>query len=1289
MDVYTQWQQRGNTPQPFNSGAGLNYLEGLAGSFLHGMGPGMLGVKPGGALQAWQHENPWATLGAEVGGMMVPYAGWAKASTSVPRLGDAIRRIEGSSSGPVARGFAKEVVRFAPFEAGRVAGGALIGEDVAAAVGGQYVGVWDQMGEAGLNTALAGGFGAAGALLSGAGQAVMKRRGITPGADLGAPLQHQIRQVREKIASGALPENSIPLAEAGINRLQRQVWDESAPVFAKDPEGVDAAVVERLFRARSKGMEGSKLLPGKVFEDTAHVQDFLQRAGVGPDFAAYARYPRYVRVAQPAAERKMTEALTAMKEADGLRYVYDKADGTFIMAKRLSADETLIWKTDTPGKFAPGAASWAEAMGRRVQAFGREDLGTLSNSGSALLDEGLRLNQVLPYVDYRAMGVASGTAARLTSSIAKATKLDSFADKGEGVRRLHVFMKGYLSPAQHQFGGNPLANRTRELVKSVKDHAEYLAQKMVLGEPTPRAGSLYSQSLRGTQFAQPGTVAAMARGLEKNPAAWQAVLRTIYSGEGVQGGIARHGLTPEGARFLEKLKLLDEELAGSVIGAQKAAGLKGKELFRPKQDHFMLSHTWRGTWRVPVYDDKGRLVWVAGGVQRGEALKAAKAQVDRAQEAGFRWRARDAREAGFDEEMEFLKKLAVGSRDFRHALAQNSKGFSKVQPGTFKKREDVGGFEQVVSADDLIKTLVGHARRYRLYESRLASELLVKKDMMRLATEDPEVFEQLSKRLKLMYGEVGPFSQSIDKAADTLLSPVLGKNSATTIGNSFNKYMYRIALGFWNVGYNVSNLVTFAQTAFPMMSLLASAPPDRLARYMSWRPMLRGDEARGFGFMDMMKVTGQSFKEMGKPDAALQAAYHRAAAEGVVDPRFIDEVVGINALNKNKLREALKADEPVSEFLRIMADTLPAASEKLARGHSFAMGHIFFRDVFNVKDPELLYRMSKEFVEKTQFLYSTGDRAQIITGPIGSQIGLFNNWIMHYIGWMFNYATEGVKYGNWSPFLYMMGGSAAIGGIGGSVALSGMDRLAQTLGKDSLMHATYERFGQAGPEGRESVLADTMYYGLPGFFGFSIQNTVAMPFSHPIDDVQFMFSAASWQQGRAMGEAMGAAWDQWKATGQHPAQSEHVRDMLMRGFAPKSLNRSIQGVQALVEEELRSPRTGYPEVTGMSTMESLWQMANLTPTRVAALREARATLFEDQAAMQAQVQAFGKTYAEMSRAGDWRGVRELLYRAQLQGANIDSVIKSGEARLAKFNESAIERQFSEEALLRWRGTGLI
>ncbi|WP_417436434.1 hypothetical protein [Idiomarina abyssalis] len=1295
-----------NPLSPINSQADeLGYLEGFAKNALWSAGPSMVGVAPKENLVRWQMENPGSDFVSGMLGMAGPYGAYAKATTGSTKFAKGVQNWMNKvapkadmASAPVKTAAAREIVRFAPFEAGRVLAAPVAGPGMENMFGGEYKGAWDVAGSASVDLVLGGAIGGIFGGLGAYGRKHIQRRGVRPGADLNAPLQIQLRQMNQALKEGKIDPEKLDVLQGAKNRIKREIIEESAHEGRYFSEARVNKDLGELFQPKSK----TRVRVGKLGSSALFRSDRIAQVmqDLPEDWEAFAKFPRIVqsrRTGDAAKNKRNDETVKKMlgklKNGDAnTRWDWIESESTFVVSKKLTDTDWMVFKTDKPDMFLPEQAAWKTALERHSGAtFGREIGALPTQTGSDLWDYGMKLQTELPAVDWRGLASRKGAVLETSKELLAKSGFKPYEGTGEAMRRAGLFVRRYMAPAQLQTTDNPVSNRIRIVLKEMLNHSELKTQRGVLGTPKRTAGNQTGNSFFGVRWEDNGSIAARARKLGESADEWDAVMKTIQSGEGWRAGVGRYGLSERGVQLLRRVEKLDQSLSRSIISAQRAAGVPEKELFQPRENHFMLSRSWKGDWRVPVYNEQGKLVYISGGATKSEAEGIAEAMLSKMQAGGKQWRQGTVFQAGELEDMGLLQKLADRDTDFKTAMQMQRdmlKPLTKAaRPGTFQKRQEIGGFQIDYDADDFIRSMITHSRRYRKFEAETAAKSIFKKDIDKLKWDDPEAYQTLMERMEKMFGRPGSISDAINKAFDVPLSGLLGKNSASTIVGTANKLLYRYALGFANIGYAVATLATFVQTAFPMMHMvnsLAMNAPERLAKYTTYQPVFSQNGARMLGSIDTLKIAGQAWKELGNPDSLLWKNLQRAAEEGVSDPRFIDEWVGQTAVNKQRFKGVLEGKEGFSKMLSAVADTLPAMTERHARGHSYVMGHVFYRDIMGVTDGEILHRLATDFTEKTQYMYSSGDRPQLFNGPLGGMFGLFKTWMAHYTGWMMSYMGEAAKYGNWKPLLWMMGGTTAVGGVGALPFIGTADDMSKALSNDGMLLSMYEMQGGADPDGVN--WADLMYYGLPSLFGASVQSTVSAPLADPGADIIRMMSFAHLQQAQKMMNAWGPVTDAMEAEGRFFLSDPEARRSMLNALAPKTLVRIAQAAEG---DTLRSMNTGNAMVTGMSPLQRASWGLSLNPTAVEKQFEISREMWNDQDKRRERVGYYGQQLANMYDARDMREAKRLFFRASVEGIPLDSIQRSAQARQRRQNTGLLEAQFDDAVAERMRRLGLL
>ncbi len=1295
--------------------AGPSALGTAARSFAFSLGPGLLGVEPSQELRRAQGEFPISTLLGELSGFAVPYVGWAKAAKGIGFVQKGIKRYasaEKIKSSPFKGTFTKSAITFAPFELARIGTAYTLGEDIAEATGGEFTGTTDVALSAGLDLALIGGIDGAIKLIGTAGKRGFAQSGrVTPGAELDKPLQIQARQLQKNITDGKVKDTAQ--AEARLNQINHAIRSQKPSKGSKyvgELEGLDKSedftrTINRMFTPNvGKNFEKKFIFggDGKTFlKDKFEAQKVLVDTGlVGKEnLVQFPRVNRYIggkKGAKKAVrdnDKRIIKALKPLDSTNGLYFRRDKVDGLFVMAKKYNNSDWVFFKTDSPGSFAPNAAKFASKQLDQAGKF--QDvvskgipLSDDPNAATAVHDALTKFRRDVAILDTRGLKgteASKRSIAGLTKTFMDKAGLGNLADN-ELKRSIEQGVRGTIAPAAFQFRNNPIAAHIFAAAKLGKDTAEAAAERLFLGGRVAKGeGNLFSVLASGARPAESkGSILNLLEATFDDAAELAAFQRTTIAGVSPEEGVKLYGLGPKGLTLMRKLNEVDEFVQGGINKVQKA--LKEKVTV-PKQHHYMISRFWTGDQRVEVLEGN-KIIGYASGKQRGTAIREAEDIVKEAAANGKEYSVgRSFLSGELDRDLNLLS--GISKEDARNfGFIRERLLLSKTAPKTLTEQRKgarfFSGDRDIWKRQDIEKQVFNHLRNLQLYQAKTTHASLYAKDITRLGdTGETSVALQLTSRIRDVFGEQGKISRVLNEGTDKILGSVLGKNSATKVVGAMNSALFRLTFGFANTSFNIANLLTFSQTAFPHISMLTSAAPETLAKMYTYYPVSGAKTVNGIGVLDMMKLTGRSFAQMARPGPGLRKHIERSLAEGVTDPKFVEAYVGEKSLKSIRFKEVLSGKEPFSGLLGAAADFVPSVTEKWARGHAFVMGRTFFKDVMGITDDEMLYQMTKQFVEQTQFLYSTADRAKIITGPLGSSFGLFKNWVMNYIGWMGTYAGEGINRNNWAPLLWAIGGTTTVGGIGALPFYRSVDDFSQWLGNDSILQNTYEMFNEE--PGKPSRVADGVFYGLPGFLGFSIQNQVAAPFRDPGQDAARLMSFVYADRMNFARKAFGSAIDNWNTTGENPIKNSQTRDLFMRAFAPKSIYRAQQALQ---DSTLKSLSSGLP-VTNLSLGERVtWGLAS-NPLQAERAYQVANELWEDRDKMRKAVSNLGQEWADAIDQKDWRGVSNIIQRAILGGVDISSVIKSGKSRLAHGQEDMIDRQFTPEAIFGMKQAGLV
>lgn len=1209
----------------------------------------------------------------------------------------------------------REMARFAPFEASRPVIAGLTGGDA-----------FDVSVQAAIDLGIAAGAGAViGAFRGGgAGPTGLERERVTfPGMKLDEPIQLQLRGLRAAVEGGVIPQEGLESARRSMERLRMDIRAQAMPGGNKNraigalelgDKATGPKELSRLFRTTSPGASNQRLRPLRSdrdgFASRQEYLDILNRAGMPENWEELTLWPRILRAkSDSVAAIQARPILETMIRADATTFLAKEADdGMYMVAKYAGTgrppslgqavgaappkikdastkDAWVIFKTDSPGKFSPSLHNYANKVIRHGFKYGG-DLPPTGLTGAHILDAGNKMvDEVLPWANYVGLDQRRSTGGSAVDAAMRRLGLDNVGVEAKSIqKKMKDFLREHLSPFQFQFSHSPRANYIATSLRGIFDAGELQSKGFLMGEPNTVAGrSLWKEILKGESFEK----GVIPKSLNLNEQQY-AELTDAWYGQMTASTAKGAGASDEVVDLLETLQKMDSELSNQL---QLTRQLTDGQIVTELPNHFEIARTWRGNLRLPIVNEGNEVVAYAAGKTRKEVLEEADLIIDSLGGQGYRVRrgAGEINLADRSQDLDLAAKITTKSGEFK--AAQDAR-LSALRQQITEERATLGGYKSNITKDDFHDLVTAYVSRGTRNMADATAQHKLGSQMALLSEEDIAVAQQVRRRWNDLAGRPGKAAIWQNRLVDKVLGNVLGKNSATKIVSVANTAIMNLQLGSLNLGFPVLNALTFMQTTLPHMHYIMSAPPGRLARYYSWWPVA-GQDLRpkgGMGVLDTFKVMRQSMRELGKPDEQLAKNFLKATNEGVVDPRLVEEYAGQTSNTVKDLKGAVQGPGQFAGWLRGVSEFLPGLSEKFARGHSFTVGHILGRDFLKFEGDQL-YRFAKDFTNRTMFLYGTADRARVMTAPLGSLFGMFKNWQMHYIHNFLEYTGEGISRGNWKPLLWMMGGTGAVGGIAAQPLFGVADAMSKWMSDETLMEWLYDSFGSGDPE--EAGLADALFLGLPAYLptlagmpGFSMSGQAAAPFNDPARDAAQLFSFVHVDRMRAVGRAAGTAFDNWAATGEHPANSTNVRDQLLRAFAPKSFYRSAAVIR---DNAVRSLTTSYPQVGELSLAERVMYGAGFNPRRVELQYRIANELWRDQNKMRQMVQAYGKAWAEAQASGEYGELNNLMQRAMADGVDVSAVLRSAQTRLAKGREDMIERQFDPAEVWRFRRIGMM
>lgn len=1319
----------------------MSFGEGIFSSVVHGLGPSLIGVEPSRELKRFQNEHPLASFIAELGGTLVPYGimtvstggvgtvGTAIASRT-PMLARVLKAAEtlskaSSRTSRVAGAGLKEISRFAPLEIARV-GLAPLGADEGRA----YEHTKEVALSAGVDLLLIGGSSAAfryiGTFRPVPGKATKSEGAIAdafPQYNLAAPVQERLRQVN--LIRAEHPLEGVPgQAREALGEVTKQLTND---ILEQTPRQGQQALVRRL---TSKGKNGAKAASsffnrlGKTkdgllikkfvranklpkeqraggFVKQQELDQALREAGITDANLAHMQFPRLIETTS----EKGRDKLLGTRTKDGVlrlagfepvgtsaprfnnAWIAQEADGLFVVVRRIKprprkakfGDRYLFFKTDQPDRFFPEASRFGKILERN--AFALEE--------AAIATEVEFQTQQTRFIDRIIKAFPAGTDLRgvpndvLPEAVSRGLtahwprSAENLKEFNQGSRFILNKLKRVVGPGLFRFSEAPMFQRLHTIYQAAFTRATALTEEEFFGKP------IFSESktLLGALFRTPGRRNSIREAIK-------AVYKDGVNSKAVQDlNVARLAeMSPEEAkallgasddvvRLLRGLDKLDSRKAQETISAELLA--LGKQEFRPRKNHYMISRTWRGNFRVPVYEEgnKTKILGYGSGYGRDDAITEADFLVERLRAGGIK-AARsldpnDMLRAGAREtDIELASKVVLDEKVQK--LIRDARVLAVRQPGRFQPRTGKLGFTQVLDEKEFSQAVYGNLSETNRYITGTLLQHKLQADRARAQKAYPELWEQFVETANSLMGKRGQKVAAIEESIDKTLGPWLGPRAASELIRQVNRLQFNFTLGAGDLGFVALNALTPIQTALPEVSLLDNLPPERFMRYYGMNLVNSRQGLVPVWSLEPLKIMREAFRDMVNPSPEIREMFLRALRHNVIDKKFMEEFVGQTSENVLRFREVLSGKLGPVKYLQALSEFLPAKSEEFSRGMAFLMGRRmgqFFRNVDGSElSSEQLFQFASQFTNRTMYLYTVADRPRIITGSVGTLFGLFKNWSMHYIANGLVYSNEALR-GNFAPLLWMMGGTTTVAGVGGTAGFGVADALSRVLTDEPLVQNLYEAFGYTSAPNRT---VDAIFYGLPAFAGVSLQGRAAAPGAEFVRDVNMLFSVSLLDRARYLGLALGESFDRWQATGEHPIKSEQVRDLYIRALAPRTLYRYMA---AAGDRGLKSLRTGNLLVSDITFGDALGLTLGLRPVDIEKSFTVSTELWEKQNEMQEKVASFGDALAEARMTRNRRRVREVQRQAVIAGVPLDSVERSAAARREKAMTEIHERQF--------------
>jgi hypothetical protein len=1214
---------------------------------------------------AWRTQNWGASLTSQLLGGALPYLLPIAAAPAVAaRVGGGLGRLfstEALLARPVATTAGRALVETAAIDIPRVVVSPFLGGDAESVLE-----------SAGLNTAasvlLGGGFGFVRSLRAGRLAEDTDRALAARVPDYNPTNTPQERLAALRVALPQAADADIrTLMERNIGALEQTVrYQAGRPKDIGPLEGIDEIVTQRdigrLFGpAKTSDSEVIRQYvrsPTQGFGTTEAWENAIREVGLPENWQTMTQYPREITALSEAQAGRIRANVSAhLTDVGNGWFVKREANqDLFVVARQLPSTQGnfgrwFVARTNQPEAFIPNSPIMRR--GEKLARFiGEAEDGAYAKAAQALpegfiaREDFIRRQEWKPY--FR-MEKAKWDAMEMLPQGVKNLGQEAKTFAQPSIDKL----RGVVAPAMAQFTNQPLASWAYQVSRSTFDSAAGKARRILNGElgdgisPLRAVGKgLQPEAgLRGlfsklTQEDMEIVLGRWAPDVRKGTA-WEEALTT-----------ATRDLPPANRAAIEDFVRAYREAGTNALNEQIATAKLTGNRAAEFDDSFEFPHVWKGEHRAVVVDERGKTVHRSGGNSRAEAVADANAYV--AAHPGTRV----SRVHVADTEDDLLVTAELN----RQRRASFKESFDATAPGNLKARmsgDEVTGYigsskSQMPTREEFWKVLSYDLEtKYKNIASQIVDNQIYQRYGVEILKRyGLEVHNQWVKRLNDMVGRPTSWTRAQNKIVDTALAGSLGKNSASKIVTAYNGAEAHLQLFFGNIGYVAAQAATFFQTVAPKLALtrqmLARGEVDRAFGMYDFTPLITKDGIRGAtASLSPLKLAMQGMKMLRNPSNEERQMFLRAARENVVVPKMYGDFVGENSRVRSAFKEAMAGNEPISNLIKGAGGlnaAIPLKVEELTRAHTFMVG-LRMAESLGAQG-EARYQLAKNFTWRTMYGFSQADRPRVFTGPAGMALGLFKNWMFHYLADFGMYSREALR-GNYQGLLWATAGVGVMAGLGGLPLYTVADQFQKLFTNKPMVENLYGGLGvEAG---------DALFYGLPGMLGVSLQGSTGAPLNDPIRDVTFMFNLAVLDRAKRIGQMGGEAWNQWASGGSNPLQSDRTWDMMTYALGPRTLYKAMAQVE---DGALKSIRNGRPIMDGISDNEWLLNTVGLTPTRIARAWETSETLWSDQERRRARTSAFGTAFSEAWTRNDNRAMGEVLARAIEANADISSVMQS-------------------------------
>jgi hypothetical protein len=784
-------------------------------------------------------------------------------------------------------------------------------------------------------------------------------------------------------------------------------------------------------------------------------------------------------------------------------------------------------------------------------------------------------------------------------------------------------------------------------------------------------------------------------------------------------------LHPEAVTLRQELGVIDDFYTKQI--AQQARALGVEESFIPSSWHFGIARTWRGTLRAPIRDadtreilgfgsgftkqqaaddanaiaaiinkEEGRKAILVYGDARAEGVdlvikdnvwhsgskeveQALAARMERAKMLAERQKA-----TGLDESLGLPTDISPTQADIYGFATMIHRGNPMVDrvmrtrneilrntPDRFKKSQKmigaIGTRNRPMSVDEIISN---HSAGIMETERYLAREAFAegppRAQLEKLTLENSADAVTFNRIFNSYNGVSGPLAKVLEKGVDAVMSDLVGPGMATKMVRGANTAMFTLTLGAGDVGFAALNLITPIQTAWPEVSQLLTAPIETLQKYYSSALVkVPSGGFRTVRFMDTWRFAKVAMGEVWRPDAEGRAALQWAFEKGAVGRDFVEAVHGpLRALSEGK--------GGIWDNLQRASEFPVVASEEASRAYSFMLGRRVAKDFFRMSEGEARV-FGEQFVNNTMYGYTAGDRPRMLTGALGAGWGLFKNWTSNYTGNLGRYTAEASR-GNFTPLMWAMGSTGAVGGLAALPAAGMADGFSRFFADKPLSDLVYDWVGNDPGDDSKPWTADMMMHGIFSLAGFTLRSRASVPSSHLATDITMYANISILDRAGAALQGLGTAIEDSMDL-KVPLNNPKFRREMLQAFAPRTLQRAMT---TFGEQGVTSLRTGNSLLPALNLYEGTLRSVGLTPIQVANAFEVHQNKIYDAKEKREAIQKLGRRWADAEMNRDWHEIGSIINDAIWQySIPIDSVQRSADARIRKMMYPLSERQFND------------